>query len=200
LIEQIVQTISQAWIGEPSLRNSKFQRFSRHPQPLLAALVWFYNQRAGAENLIKESNNDAGLAAYPSRRWMMNANWFQIVILAYNLNCWLHLFNREEGSLRHFNSRVAAAKQPPTREAQHIRREEHARSVHNSGTNASAGAGRSPWPPRPSTYGRKMIRMPATDTRGLSRLCKMAARCGADDQNSINNGPFINHNYMELTG
>jgi len=25
--------------------------------------VWFYNQRGGAENLIKEANNDAGLAA-----------------------------------------------------------------------------------------------------------------------------------------
>lgn len=63
----------------------------------LDALVWFYNQRAGAENLIKEANNDAGLAAHPSRRWMMNANWFQIVMLAYNLNCWLQLFHREEG-------------------------------------------------------------------------------------------------------
>jgi hypothetical protein len=62
----------------------------------LDALVWFYNQRAGAENLIKEANNDAGLAAHPSKRWMMNANWFQIVMLAYNLNCWLQLFNREE--------------------------------------------------------------------------------------------------------
>jgi hypothetical protein len=62
----------------------------------LDALVWFYNQRATAENLIKEANNDAGLAAYPSRRWIMNANWFQIVMLAYNLNCWLQLFNREE--------------------------------------------------------------------------------------------------------
>jgi hypothetical protein len=61
----------------------------------LDALVWFYNQRAGAENLIKEANNDAGLAAHPSKRWMMNANWFQIVMLAYNLNCWLQLFNRE---------------------------------------------------------------------------------------------------------
>jgi hypothetical protein len=64
----------------------------------LDALVWFYNQRAGAENLIKEANNDAGLAAHPSKRWMMNANWFQIVMLAYNLNCWLQLFNREEGA------------------------------------------------------------------------------------------------------
>jgi len=40
-------------------------------------LVWFYNQRAGAENLIKEANNDAGLAAYPSARWPMNCNHFQ---------------------------------------------------------------------------------------------------------------------------
>jgi len=59
-------------------------------------LVWFYSQRAGAENLIKEANNDAGLAAHPSTRWTMNCNHFQIAMLAYNLNCWLLLFNREE--------------------------------------------------------------------------------------------------------
>ncbi|MGA2673175.1 MAG: transposase [Terracidiphilus sp.] len=57
----------------------------------LDALVWFYNQRAAAENLIKEANNDAGLMAHPSNRWMMNANWFRIAMLAYNLNCWLEL-------------------------------------------------------------------------------------------------------------
>ena len=62
----------------------------------LDLLVGFYNQRAGAENLIKEANNDAGLAAHPSNRWMMNANWFQIAMLAYNLNCWLQLFQRQE--------------------------------------------------------------------------------------------------------
>jgi hypothetical protein len=62
----------------------------------LDALVGFYRGRATAENLIKEANNDAGLAAHPSKRWMMNANWFQIVMLAYNLNCWLMLFSREE--------------------------------------------------------------------------------------------------------
>ena len=62
----------------------------------LDALVWFYNQRAGAENLIQEANNDAGLAAHPSNRWTMNANWFQMVMLACNLNCWLLLFNHEE--------------------------------------------------------------------------------------------------------
>jgi hypothetical protein len=60
-------------------------------------LVWFYNQRAGAENLIKEANNDAGLAAHPSGRWATNCVHFQLVMLAYNLNCWLMLFHREEG-------------------------------------------------------------------------------------------------------
>jgi Transposase DDE domain group 1 len=63
----------------------------------LAVLVWFYNQRAGAENLIKEANNDVGLAAHPSRRWAANCVHFQLAMLAYNLNCWLLLFNREEG-------------------------------------------------------------------------------------------------------
>jgi hypothetical protein len=29
---------------------------------------------------------------------MMNCNHFQLVMLAYNLNCWLMLFNREEGA------------------------------------------------------------------------------------------------------
>lgn len=62
----------------------------------LDALVGFYRGRASAENLIKEANNDAGLAAHPSKRWAMNANWFQIAMLAYNLNCWLLLFQREE--------------------------------------------------------------------------------------------------------
>jgi hypothetical protein len=57
--------------------------------------VWFYNRRAGAENLIKEANNDAGLAAHPSRRFDVNSIHFQLAMLAYNLNCWLLLFNRE---------------------------------------------------------------------------------------------------------
>jgi hypothetical protein len=58
-------------------------------------VVWFYNQRGGAENLIKEANNDAGLAAHPSGRFDVNSNHFQLAMLAYNLNCWLMLFNRE---------------------------------------------------------------------------------------------------------
>ncbi len=58
-------------------------------------VVWFYNQPGGAENLIKEANNDAGLVARPSGRWAMSCNHFQLAMLAYNLNCWLMLFNRE---------------------------------------------------------------------------------------------------------
>lgn len=69
------------------------------------ALVGFYRQRGGAENLIKEANNDAGLTAYPSIRWAMNCIHFQLAMLAYNLNCWLLLFHREEtattGDMRH---------------------------------------------------------------------------------------------------
>src|SRR5258708_20060810 len=58
-------------------------------------VVWFYSQRGGAENLIKEANNDARLAAHPSGRFDVNGNHFQLAMLAYNLNCWLMLFNRE---------------------------------------------------------------------------------------------------------
>jgi hypothetical protein len=58
-------------------------------------LVWFYRQRAGAENLIKEANNDAGLKAHPSDRFDMNRIHFQLAMVAYNLNAWLMLFNRE---------------------------------------------------------------------------------------------------------
>jgi hypothetical protein len=83
----------------------KFRVFVTNMDGPLDALVWFYNRRAAAENLIKEANNDAGLAAHPSNRWMMNCNYFQIAMLAYNLNCWLLLFNREENkdaeSLQH---------------------------------------------------------------------------------------------------
>jgi hypothetical protein len=57
--------------------------------------VWFYNQRTGAENPIKEANNDAGLAAHPSGRFDVNGIHFQLAMPAYNLNCRLMLFNRE---------------------------------------------------------------------------------------------------------
>jgi hypothetical protein len=62
----------------------------------IALLTWFYNQRAGAENLIKEAKNDAGMADHPSGRWAMNCIFFQLALLAYHLNCWLMLFQREE--------------------------------------------------------------------------------------------------------
>jgi hypothetical protein len=74
----------------------RYRVFVTDLQDAIDLLVWFYNERAGAENLIKEANNDAGLAAHPSGRWAMNCVHFQLVMLAYNLNCWLLLFQREE--------------------------------------------------------------------------------------------------------
>ena len=73
-----------------------YRVFVTNMKDAIALLAWFYQQRAGAENLIKEANNDAGLAAHPSTRWAMNCIHFQLAMLAYNLNCWLMLFNREE--------------------------------------------------------------------------------------------------------
>jgi hypothetical protein len=74
----------------------RYRVFITNMEGPVTELAEFYDGRAGAENLIKESNNDAGLAAYPSARWDMNCNHFQLAMMAYNLNCWLIVFNREE--------------------------------------------------------------------------------------------------------
>lgn len=79
-------------------RPYKYRVFVTNLQDPIPLVVWFYNQRAGAENLIKEANNDAGLAAHPSGRFDVNRNHFQLAMLAYNLNAWLMVFNREPQS------------------------------------------------------------------------------------------------------
>jgi len=73
----------------------KYRVFVTDMSDPISFVVWFYSQRGGAENLIKEANNDAGLAAHPSGRFDVNGNHFQLAMLAYNLNCWLMLFHRE---------------------------------------------------------------------------------------------------------
>jgi hypothetical protein len=75
-------------------KKYKYRVFVTNMDGAIDKLVWFYNQRAGAENLIKESNNDAGLAAHPSRLFVTNQIHFQLAMLAFNLNAWLMLFNR----------------------------------------------------------------------------------------------------------
>jgi hypothetical protein len=50
--------------------------------------------------LIKEANNDAGLAAHPSGRWATNCVHFQLVMMAYNLNCWLMVCCRSTRRVR----------------------------------------------------------------------------------------------------
>jgi hypothetical protein len=76
-------------------KRYRYRVFVTNMDVSIHELVWFYSQRAGAENLIKESNNDAGLAAHPSHLFVTNQNHFQLAMLAYNLNAWLMLFNRE---------------------------------------------------------------------------------------------------------
>jgi hypothetical protein len=73
-----------------------YRVFVTNMKDAIALLAWFYQQRSGAENLIKEAHNDVGLAVHPSARWAMNCIHFPLAMLAYNLNCWLMLFNREE--------------------------------------------------------------------------------------------------------
>ena len=73
----------------------EYRAFVTDLDAAIDVVVAFYRQRGGAENLIKEANHDAGLAAHPSGRWRTNCVHFQLAMLAYNLNCWLMLFNRE---------------------------------------------------------------------------------------------------------
>jgi hypothetical protein len=76
-------------------RKYKYRVFVTSMEDPIDKLVWLYDRRAAAENLIKESNNDAGIAAHPSRLFVTNQIHFQFAMLAYNLNAWLMLFNRE---------------------------------------------------------------------------------------------------------
>ena len=76
-------------------RPYKYRVFVTNFDEPIHLVVGFYNQRAAAENLIKEANNDAGLAAHPSGRFDVNRIHFQLAMVAYNLNAWLTLFNRE---------------------------------------------------------------------------------------------------------
>jgi hypothetical protein len=86
-------------------KKYKYRVFVTNMEDAIDKAVRFYNLRAGAENLIKESNNDAGLAAHPSRLFVTNQIHFQLAMLAYNLNAWLMLFNRDSAetveSLKH---------------------------------------------------------------------------------------------------
>jgi hypothetical protein len=55
-------------------RDYRYRVFVTHLADAVDRRVGLYNQRAGAENLIQEAHNDAGLAAYPSARGAMNGN------------------------------------------------------------------------------------------------------------------------------
>jgi hypothetical protein len=72
----------------------KYRVFVTNLPGRVLELVEFYDGRAGAENLIKEAKNDAGIGSVPSKMFTANQNFFQLVMIAYNFNCWLGLFER----------------------------------------------------------------------------------------------------------
>jgi len=75
-------------------KDYTYRAFVTNWKTSVAGVVEGYAGRAGAENLIKEANNDAGLASVPGRNFITNKNFFFLVMLAYNLNRWLMLFNQ----------------------------------------------------------------------------------------------------------
>jgi hypothetical protein len=65
-------------------------------------IVAEYDGRATVENLIEESKNQVAFAKIPGHNFAANANFLQLVILAFNLNKWLQLFGRDEQSAFHW--------------------------------------------------------------------------------------------------
>jgi len=70
-----------------------YRAFVTNWKTSVASVIDGYAGRAAAENLIKEANNDAGIASVPGRNFIVNKNFFFLAMLAYNLNRWLMLFN-----------------------------------------------------------------------------------------------------------
>ena len=92
----LLRSTPQCIIQVPVVRHQAYtyRVFVTNLAEPIAAVVWFYNQRAGAENH-QGGQQRRRAGAHPSRRFDMNRNHFQLAMLAYNLNCWLLLFNRE---------------------------------------------------------------------------------------------------------
>lgn len=106
----------QGWPEERKFNAIRYQKELKDKQPTLFELPEYayrvfvtnlagkpkhnidcYDGRASAENLIEEANNDAGVAAVPSGNFITNKSFFQLAMLAYNLNRWLHLFALKQG-------------------------------------------------------------------------------------------------------
>jgi hypothetical protein len=106
----------QGWPEEKKFNAIRYQQASKDKQPTLFELPEYtyrvfvtnladkpkhnidcYDGRASAENLIEEANNDAGVTAVPSGNFITNKSFFQLAMIAYNLNRWLHLFALKQG-------------------------------------------------------------------------------------------------------
>lgn len=65
-------------------------------------VVGEYDGRASVENLIEEGKNQVAFAKIPGYSFAANANFLQVVILAFNMNKWMQLIGRKEDATYHW--------------------------------------------------------------------------------------------------
>jgi hypothetical protein len=65
-------------------------------------VVQEYDGRAGIESLIEESKNQIAFAKIPGNSFVANANFLQLVVLAFNINKWMQLIGRIEDATYHW--------------------------------------------------------------------------------------------------
>lgn len=61
-----------------------------------------YDGRASIENLIEEGKNQIAFAKVPGNSFIANANFLQMVVLAFNMNKWLQLIGRQDACVYHW--------------------------------------------------------------------------------------------------
>lgn len=86
--------------------NYVYRVFATNDKRRPHVVIEDYDQRADAENLIAEAQQE-GLLAIPSKRFQANHAFFQIIMLAYNLWRWMKLL------AGHSQRPTADAKTPP---------------------------------------------------------------------------------------
>jgi len=91
----VAMRIRKDQLGDRQLRlleseNYVYRVFATNDQRRPHVVIEDYDQRADAENLIAEAQQE-GLLAIPSKRFQSNHAFFQIIMLAYNLWRWMKL-------------------------------------------------------------------------------------------------------------
>jgi hypothetical protein len=80
----------------------KYRVFVTNLKRKAEKVVLEYDGRANIESLIEESKNQIAFAKIPGDNFAANANFLQLVLLAFNVNKWLQLIGRQEGAVYHW--------------------------------------------------------------------------------------------------